>query len=151
MASDHGCNVEDSRMAVLGNEFAAIMMISGAQNQIEQAEKSFMELSANDDYQVTLKRTEGQSTHQNSIPYTIHAISLDGLGIIQQVTDFLAQQSINIENLQTNSYKAPHTGAPMLEIQMTVNIPGTISIMNFRDEFADMCDELHIDSVVEPL
>jgi glycine cleavage system transcriptional repressor len=151
MATECGCNVEDSRMAVMGNEFATIMMVSGDESQIQQAEQAFSNLQNQPEFQVCLRRTEAAKGNTSCRPYSIQALSLDGPGIIRQVSDFLAQRKINIEDMQSNSYKAPHTGAPMLEMQIVANIPADISMSELRDAFADLCDDLQIDAIIEPI
>ena len=40
----HECNVEDSRMAVLGGDFALIMLVSGAEAEVEKLDGHLGEL-----------------------------------------------------------------------------------------------------------
>jgi len=151
LASKHDCNVEDSRMMIVGVEFAALMLISGNWGQIAKTEKALDKLSAQPNYLIQYKRTEEYQPSNNELPYSIQAVLLDGPGLIRQISDFFAKRKINIGNLQTDSYKAPHTGAPMLEVELEVNIPSTVQISEIRESFAELCDELNIDASFEAI
>ncbi len=151
LTSQNNCNIEDSRMAVMGREFSVSLLVSGSDADIHQCEQDFMAMAERDNHLVICRQTEENQGQMASLPYAIQTISLDAPGIIRNVTDFLKRNEINISNLVANSYKAPHTGAPMLEIQLTANIPSQVQITRFREEFADFCDELQIDAAFEPI
>ena len=44
---------------------------------------------------------------------------------------------------------AAHTGASVFNMQMIVSLPSNLHIARIRDEFAEFCDELNIDAVLE--
>jgi glycine cleavage system transcriptional repressor len=60
-------------------------------------------------------------------------------------------RAINIQDLQTDSYRAAHTGTPMFAANITVNIPPDMHIARLREEFLDFCDDLNLDAVLEPM
>jgi glycine cleavage system transcriptional repressor len=39
----------------------------------------------------------------------------------------------------------------MFSVQMTVNVPGSAPIAQLRDEFLDLCEQLNLDSILEPV
>jgi len=41
---EHGCNIEDSRMTVLGGEFAVMLLVEGKWNTLAKVENSLPEL-----------------------------------------------------------------------------------------------------------
>ena len=151
LSSENSCNVVDSRMAVLGGEFAVIMMLSGSWNAIAKFETALSALEKKAGLLTLVKRTEIPNNMSNLMPYGVQVVSLDSPGIIKDISTFFSSQSINIENLQTDSYKAPHTAAPMLVINMTVNIPVSMHIADLRDRFTLFCDDLNLDASMEPM
>ena len=151
LSSENNCNVVDSRMAVLGGEFAVIMMISGSWNSIAKFETALGVLEKKTGLLTLVKRTEMPKNKSNLMPYGVQVVALDSPGIIKDISTFFASQSINIENLQTDSYKAPHTAAPMLVINMTVNVPVSMHIADLRDRFTLFCDDLNLDASMEPM
>ncbi len=45
LASDHQCNVEDSRMSLLGNEFVASLLLKGKATDIDAAASAYQSLN----------------------------------------------------------------------------------------------------------
>ena len=151
IASEHNCNVVDSRMALLGSEFAVIMMLSGSWSSIAKFENALKVLEQNLELITMVKRTELPLNKSNLMPYGIQVVALDTPGIIKEISNFFSHQDINIENLQTDAYKAPHTAAPMLVLNMTVNIPINMHIADLRERFTLFCDDLNLDASMEPM
>ena len=76
---------------------------------------------------------------------------MDHPGIVHDVANFFSTRKINIEDLYTGSYQAPHTGTPMFSLHMTVGVPGDVSIAALRGEFMDFCDALNLDAMLAPV
>ncbi len=148
---DGGCNIEDSRMTVLGGEFAVILLISGQWNNIAKVENSLERTGAELGLTVTAKRTDGRRPRHDLMPYAVDVVSLDHPGIVYNLAHFFSARDINIDDMTTSSYAAAHTGAPMFSVRLVVDIPSELQIAALRDEFLDFCDELNVDAVIEPL
>ena len=148
---DCGCSVGDSRMAVLGGEFAVIMVMSGNWNAVAKLESALPRLAEKLDLRLQSKRTEPRPGTDKLIPYAVEVVAMDHPGIVQDVANFFARRDINIEDVYTSRYPAPHTGAPMFTLHMTVGIPADTSIATVRGEFMDFCDELNLDAMLAPV
>ena len=148
---DCGCSVKDSRMAVLGSEFAMVMLLAGQWNAIAKAESMLPKLEAELDLSLHSRRTGPRADAAGFIPYSVEVIAVEHAGIMHDVSDFFARRDINVEDLCTVSYAAPHTGAPMYSLHMTVGIPVDSAIAAIRGEFMDFCDELNLDAMLTPL
>ena len=148
---DCGCNLGDSRMTVLGGEFAAIMVLSGNWNAVAKVESALPRLAEKLDLHVHSKRTEPRRGTDKLIPYGVEVVASDHPGIVHDVAKFFASRHINIEDVYTNRYNAPHTGAPMFTLHMTVGIPADTSIATIRGEFMDFCDDLNLDAMLAPV
>jgi len=146
-----GCNIEDSRMSILGGEFAIIMMVSGAWNNIAKLEDQLSSTQEKLGLIITGRRTESRQLTQEEIPYNIEVVSLDHPGIVHKITGFFSQRNINIHDLYTTSHRAAHTGSPMFALNMTVEIPAATHISGLRDQFMEFCDELNLDAIMEPM
>ena len=72
-------------------------------------------------------------------------------GIVFNLASFFSTRDIDIAELNTRSYAAAHTGAPMFAVQMTINVPAGIQIAALRDEFMEFCDQLNLDAIMEPV
>ena len=148
---DCGCSIKDSRMAILGSEFAMVMLLAGQWNAIAKAESMLPKLESEHDLVLQSRRTGARPDAAGLIPYTVEVIALEQPGIVHDVADFFARREINVEDLMTVSYTAPHTGAPMYSLHMTVGIPADSAIAAIRGEFMDFCDELNLDAMLTPV
>jgi glycine cleavage system transcriptional repressor len=148
---DCGGNIEESRMTSLGAEFAVLMLISGNWHTPTKLEKSLEALSKEHNLSINLKKTAVRSDHQDCVPYGVDVVCLDQAGIVFHLSEFFANRKIEISDLLTRSYSAPHTGAPMFSVQMAVSIPATAPIGQLRDDFHDLCERLNLDSILEPV
>jgi len=148
---DQGCNIEDSRMTVLGGEFAAILLVQGKWNTVAKVENALPELERQLGMTIISKRTGKRTVEADLLPYAVDVISMDHPGIVNSLTGFFSERGINIEDLTTSTYAAAHTGTPMFAVHMTVGIPANQPIAGLREEFMDYCDGLNLDAVLEPL
>ncbi len=148
---DQGCNIEDSRMTVLGGEFAAMLLVEGKWNMLAKIENALSELERQLGLTIVCKRTGERASGQNLLPYAVDVVAMDRPGIVNQLASFFAERDINLEDLSTTTYAAVHTGTPMFAVHMTVGIPADIHIAALREDFMDYCDALNLDAVLEPV
>lgn len=148
---DAGCNIEDSRMTVLGGDFALILLVSGKWNELAKLENSLPQLARKQNLLLHAKRTEPPRARGNLLPYAVEVVALDQPGIVHQLANFFAKREISIRDMATASYAAAHTGTPMFSVQMTVDVPAAAHIAALREEFMDFCDQLNLDAIMEPV
>lgn len=144
------CNIEDSRMMVLGGSFAILMMVSGSAQDIANLQAKEAALSARFGSLLQMQLTSERDLKEQGSPYIIEVVSLDHPGIVRELSEFVAARLINIEALDTATYAAPHTGSPMFRLEMIINIPRTVRTSSFRNELMDFCDQRNLDVSVEP-
>jgi glycine cleavage system transcriptional repressor len=145
-ASASGCNIEDSRMTVLGGEFAVLMLVSGSDAAVTAMEAAAPDVGARLGLMLLCKRTRPRQPQPSARPYRVDVTALDQPGLVHELADFFSSRHINIEALDTSTYAAPHTGSQMFGLQMTVNIPAGISVPSLREEFLDHCDHRNLDA-----
>jgi glycine cleavage system transcriptional repressor len=148
---DCGCNIVESRMIVLGSEFSTILMLSGTWDAIAKMEDMFPKLEKQLRLAITSKRTKPVNSPGNVMPYAIDVVSLDHVGVVHDIADFITSNNIAIQDVYTNSYQAANTGTQMFSLHMTINIPTDISIATLRGDFIDFCDRLNLDAIMEPV
>ena len=148
--SESGCNIEESRMAVLGGQFALIMLISGPWNALSKLEGQMDTLGGKLGLTIIHNRTRKRGRTQ-AAPYSVEVVAMDHPGIVHSLSAFFSRNGINIEELQTDTYPAPHTGTPMFSVTMTVSIPTGTHISTLRSNFLDYCDDLNLDAIFEPV
>ncbi len=141
-------NIEDSRMSVLGGEFAILLLISGTAQAIDAFVTSSPDIENSLKMTLTVKPTEVKTTSQQLIPYDVDVVAIDNPGIVHNLASFFSSRQINIVDLETDRYAAAHTGTSMFSLHMTIGVPTDTAIASLRDEFMATCDELNLDATL---
>jgi len=145
---DNGGNITESRMTVLGGEFALLMLVGSTNIAIEALENELRALQDKYGLAILFKRTEIKQPVSSRVPYNVCVISMDHPGIVHEVAAYLSARNINIEKMDTNSYSAAHTGTQMFSLQMGISIPSDHSIASLREGFIGFCNELNLDATM---
>ena len=148
---NHSLNIEDSRMTVLGGEFAMLLLVSGEQSSIDAIQTQVNEIGQALQMRLMIKVTSESTPMENAIPYAVEVTSLDHPGIVNNISSFFSQRGINIVNMHTESYSAPHTGTPMFALHMTIGVSADTNIAKLRDAFMQACEELNLDAEMKNL
>ncbi len=149
--ADSGCTIEECRMSVLGGHCALIMLVSGAWHALSKLEAQMPSLGQQLGLTITHERTRKHERIVPAIPYNVEVVSMVHPGIVRSLAAFFSRHGINIEELQTSTYPAPHTGTPMFSVVMTVGIQAKVHIPTLRGDFLDYCDDLNLDATFEPV
>lgn len=144
-----GGSIRESRMIALGSEFAVLMLVAGNWHTINKLQTAFQALQQQSDITVTIRETQ-QRPVEPAAPYLVDVVTLDHEGIVFGLSNFFASRGLEIAEVSTRRYNAPHTGALMFSVQMTVNLPQNLHVATLRDEFLEYCEEQNLDAVMEP-
>ena len=143
---DASLNVEDSRMSVLGGEFAVMLLVSGNAASIDTIKQQKDALENSLQLNILIKTTQKRSSDNEHTRYDITVEGMDNPGIVHKLARYLSQHNINIVNMQTDCIHAAHTGTPMFTVNMQVDIPSEQNIEQVENDFADLCDSLNMDA-----
>lgn len=148
---DCGCSIRDSRMTLMGSEFAMILLAEGNWNKIAKLETVLAGLEKRLNLVVTARRAEQHRAESNLLPYGVEVVALDQPGIVHHMANFFSTRGIMISDLVTNAYSVANTGTPMFSMHMTVDVPADLQIAALREDFMDFCDRFNLDAVLEPI
>jgi glycine cleavage system transcriptional repressor len=109
-------NLEDSRMTILGNEFAAILLCSGRDPALERRlSEGARRLEWENRLTVFLRPLEGEPRPPVPAPGTrllrVRAEGEDRAGIVARICRVLADRGVNIADLQSATVPSPSGGA----------------------------------------
>lgn len=150
LAADLNLSIEDSRMTVLGGEFAVLMSVAGGDLALGRLETKLERLAEDRDLAWLLRRTGERSDVEGRVPYTVSVTAMDHPGIVHRVASFFSSRDINIYNLDTVSERAAHTGTPIFSLVMEVELPPDVRIAELRDAFFYFCDDHDLDAEFRP-
>lgn len=146
---EQGGNISESKMTILGGEFAMMLLTTGSQECIDNIISKLEKTGETLNLTLIAKETQAQESNNKRLPYQVSVVSMDHPGIVHHISDFLSSRNLNIEEIETKTYPAAHTGTPMFSLDMTVSIPAESSVRSLRDEFITFCDDLNLDATLE--
>jgi len=144
-------NVEASRMARLGGEFAIIMLISAPADKAEALRAQIDTLSSTE-FEVQSRLTDDRKAFvvPGFIPCDITVMGADHLGIIHTVAKFLAEQGIIVETMDTDIVSAPMSGSPLFTMSAAVRVPPDLEIEKLREALEEVGEEVGVGTNVQP-
>ena len=75
---------------------------------------------------------------------------MDNPGIVHEIANFFSSRNINIDDLHTGTYAAPHTGTPMFSLHLVLSMNAEQSVAQLRDAFLDFCEARNLDATMSP-
>jgi glycine cleavage system transcriptional repressor len=121
---DLGGNVETSRMARLGGEFAMLMLVSFSADAGRGIEAAVADLTARG-YKVTASET-AQTYAESHAGWRAYHLSIEGAdheGIMHEIAAGLSARGISIESMDTSVAPASVSGALLFSLTATVVVP----------------------------
>lgn len=138
-------NIEDSRMAVLGGEFAVLMAIAGEQAALQQLDQRLQTKYAVEDVTYGFRPAPDAAPATQATVCRVELSALDHPGIVHTVAAFFSARQINIRDLRTTSEHAPHTGTRVFRLALAIEVPDGTTIGALAAEFADFCADRDLD------
>ncbi len=135
-----GANLEDSRMAILGGEFALLVLVSGEPSAIEQVEQRGAALGPRLGLQLLTKATSSPQPARDFLPYRISVTGVDRPGIVQRVAAVLETRSVNVASLESRLSYAAESGTPMFVLEAALQIPSAAALADLERELGAACE-----------
>jgi glycine cleavage system transcriptional repressor len=134
-------NLEDSRMAILGGEFALLVLVSGDERAMREVEARAAALGERLGLRLLTKPTTPRQTAQNFLPFQIRVTGVDRPGIVQGVATVLAGRGVNVASLESRLEFAPESGTAMFILEANLQIPSALALADLRRELSRACEE----------
>ena len=143
-------SIEDSRMAILGGEFAMILLISGPPGAIERAKEIGGRVEGQLGLRCLLKETSPAHPPSDYLLYRIEVSGADRPGIVQAIAAILANCGINVATLESRLSYAPFSATPMFVLEATLQVPSKTALSDLRSDLGATCEEENLDFHLEP-
>lgn len=143
LASDCDCDIVDSRMALFGNEFTLIMMLSGSWSAISQMEAQLPELSVALEMMTVMKRTSKHTAPHYPSRLEVTFNGVDQRGTMQKITQFLADQSLDLAAVRSYS-EDDQTDGPIQHVYLSINVPEIAALDTLELNINQLANELSL-------
>ena len=148
---ENGCNLEDSTMTKMLDEFVIILMFTGNREGLEdRLAKDCRRLEKEKGISAYIRPAKDEA-EQKQIPFSTITINVEGIdqtGIVFKVTRFLADNDINIENLTSRRFISPESGTAMYFMEIEAQVPETVSREHVEKGLSQVGEKLNLDIAV---
>jgi glycine cleavage system transcriptional repressor len=150
---DHNCNVEDSRMAVLGGQFALMSLFSGQEVDLQKLRQELGAFEDQSGLKVMLADAVGPHEYARppTLPVRLEVVAMDAPGILAQLTEVLGKHKVNIETLDAHLAPAPTSGTTVSSVKMKIGVPQDVSIQSVKDALMELAVHMNLDLIFQPV
>ena len=148
---ENGCNLEDSTMTSMLDEFAIILLFAGKGDNLEdQLVKDCRRLEREKGITAFIRSVEDKAKEAlpTHLTKTINVEGIDQTGIVFKVSRFLADHQINITKLTSKQVASPGAGTIHYFMDIRVQIPESISVEELEKGLSRVGEELNLDITV---
>ncbi len=151
---DAGANLDDSRMTILGNEFAAILLCSGDAPDLQRTlSDGVRRLEQESGLTVLLRPLEGEPRPPIPAPGTrlfrIRTEGEDRAGIVAGICRVLADQRVNIADLSSESLPSP-SGSALYRMTILAEVPEKLDVPELSKALDETGQAIGVDVSLEP-
>jgi glycine cleavage system transcriptional repressor len=145
---ENDCNLEDTTMNLLADEFTLNLLFSANTPDIEeQLSSDCRRLELEKGIAAFVRKitpTEAKKEKEYKT-CNLHIEGLDQGGIVYKTSKFLAQNNLNIIQLNSAAKASPQSGAIMYIMDIMVEMGKGITLDQVEDDLNAMADELQVD------
>ena len=150
---ENGCNLEDSTMTCVSDEFALILLFSGGEEEgiEEQLVKDCRRLEREKGISAYIRpvSSEREKPKEAFSSHTLHVEGLDQAGIVYKVSQYLANHNINIANLKSKFDYSPESGVAYYIMEIQIEVSEGASLDNLEQGLAQIADKLNVDITLD--
>jgi glycine cleavage system transcriptional repressor len=145
---ENDCNLEDTTMSMLADEFTLSLLFSCLSPDIENLlsrECRRLEVEKGISAFVRPLPTLQPKSRRGLKTCTLHMEGLDQAGIVYKTSRFLADNQLNIVQLNSNAKASPESGATIYSMDIQIQVPEEVSLEQIEEQLSAVADQLHVD------
>lgn len=145
---ENGCNLEETTMTQLADEFTLILLFSSQRADIEEVlERDCRRLERDKEISAFIRplKSRQKATHKAVAACVVHVEGIDQAGIVYKVSQFLADNGLNIVDLKSTVTASPGSGTALYVMDIDIQVPEGTQLRQIEDKLSDVADELNVD------
>ncbi len=144
LVKDHGGNWLESRMSRLGGQFAGILRVAVPEARQEPLTAALQSL-ATKGLKIVVQPDLPPPSPTPARETTIELVGQDRPGIVQQISRALADNGVNVEELETECASAAMSGETLFKASARVSIPPACNIPVLRRQLEQIAADLIVE------
>jgi glycine cleavage system transcriptional repressor len=157
-----GANIADSRMINLAGQFALMMLARlpvpetpQASSDVDSLVTQLIQTGSSIGLAVSAVIVQPSQDDQAAVAskalgLRLRVFGMDKPGIVHRISNWLHEQDVNIEEMQTHLQAGSYTGTPQFTMDLQMSVPGAIQVSQLRTQLVKLCDSLNCDMDLEP-
>lgn len=144
---EHDCNLEDSTMTRLVDEFAMILLLAGSGDGLEQdLSRACRRLEREKGISAFIRPVYDPSIKKPAgTPRLLHVKGIDHAGIVYRISRFLAERGVNILNLTSRREFLPESGTALYLMEILLDVPAGLPGEELEKGMSVLGEELQVE------
>jgi len=148
---ESNCNLEDTTMSMLSDEFTINLLFSSNDSNIVQTlVEKCRDLEQQKNISAFIRPLkESRTASQESFSIcTLHVEGMDQAGIVYKISQFLSANALNIVDLKSTMKATPESGATLYLMDIHIQVPDSSSTEAFEEALSVVAEELNVEITV---
>ena len=148
IVADHQGNWLESRMTQLAGQFAGIVRVTVAENDVDELSNALSSLNIEGlTIHIQPGATDAATRASNKL-CKLHILGNDRPGIVREVSRALKQQHINVIEMSSNVTSAAMSGDALFEAHVSAEMPAGCDFDELEDSLDQIAEQLSVDIVL---
>ena len=148
IVADHDGNWTESSMMSLAGKFAGILLVHMPEKQAPAFLAALDDLESKG-IQIIAQRSDMPSVTDAASEYSIDLVGQDRPGIVHEITEVLAKQGVNVQELETTVQSASMSGESLFMAHARIFVPPDADLEGLQEELEELANELMVDIELE--
>ena len=136
----------ESRMSYLADKFAGVALVEVDEGHVDELN---VRLSALEHLTVIIELTDTAEPALRTRSSNLNIVGPDRTGILNEVTQALAEVEVNVIEMETHIAAAPMSGELTFSADARVEVPDTVDIGDLVVKLNGIADNLGVDILLE--
>lgn len=146
IVQEHGGNWEESRMVRLAGEFAGLLRIQAPADGVGELEVALRGL---EDVSVIVARAADEPVAPDTRFLQLEVVGQDHRGIVHGLAAALAENNVNVEELETEVVDAPMSGERLFQARARLQAPAALTVEDLRSHLERLAADLIVEVRLE--
>jgi len=145
---ENECNLEDSQMGLLADEFTLILLLSGQGEMLEEnLYRDCRRLEREKGISVFIRQLDFHHADYkvNGNRRTVYVEGIDQAGIVYKVSKLLSDHGVNIITLESHTKPSPESGTALYLMTIDVILPNDFATDALESALESIGKKLHVE------
>ncbi len=148
---ENSCNLEDTSMSMLSDEFTINLLFSSNDKNIEPTlleECRKLEQQKNVSAFIRPLKEHRPAGQAVFFTCTVHVEGMDQAGIVFKISRFLSDNTLNIVDLKSTMKVTPESGTALYLMDLHIQVPESTSREDLENGLNSVAEELNVEITV---